>query len=388
MKQKNRAGRALCRLKAVILAMLTLWAVVVTAGSRTSREALSALQKSLPRQMLQWELGDYGGDDLLSPAVVMTLREVPLLLAARPAVAELWGQSEEAHPFEDLETAPMFPVEEVPVDVAPVEDNGVPAKTLIPSDPEGYTIFGQTCISNATDYDLEPESLRMPFAAALSATESGPQILIVHTHGSEAYTPVKTEGIVWSGDHRTTDSRYNVVRVGDEMAEVFGAAGIAVLHDRTLYDYPSYTGAYDRSLAAIENYLSQYPSIRFVLDVHRDAVEDTKGNQYKVISELQDGSAAAQLSLVVGSGGSGSPHPNWRENLKLAVAIQERILSEEQTLMRPILLRNIRYNQHVTTGSLLVEVGAAGNAPEEAVLAGRVFAQQMAALLKEMQQEI
>ena len=188
-------------------------------------------------------------------------------------------------------------------------------------------------------------------------------------------------GIVWSGDHRTTDSRYNVVRVGDEMAAVFGEAGISVLHDRTLYDYPSYSDAYDRALSAIQSYLVQYPSIRFILDVHRDAIADTEGNQYKVISDTGRGTAA-QLTLVVGSDGSGLTHPDWMENLRLAAALQEQTLEQYPTLMRPILLRNSRYNQHATAGSLLVEVGAAGNSPEEAALAGRLFAEQFSKVLQ------
>ena len=49
--------------------------------------------------------------------------------------------------------------------------------------------------------------------------------------------------------------------------------------------------------------------------------------------------------------------------------------------MRPLLLRNSRYNQHATTGSRLGEVGAAGNSPEEAALAGRIFAERMAEVL-------
>jgi stage II sporulation protein P len=221
--------------------------------------------------------------------------------------------------------------------------------------------------------------LQVPFAAEL--TEDAPQILIIHTHGSEAYTPAEDPDIVWSGDHRTTDSRYNVVKVGDEMAEVFSQAGISVLHDRTLYDYPSYTGAYDRSLAAIQSYLAQYPSIRFILDIHRDAIEDSSGVQYKAVSAVGE-ETAAQVSIVVGSDGSGLEHPNWLENLRLAVAIQEEVLAQYPTLMRPVLLRNSRYNQHATTGSLLVEVGAAGNSPEEAALAGRLFAEQMVAALE------
>ena len=167
------------------------------------------------------------------------------------------------------------------------------------------------------------------------------------------------------------------------MAEVFGEAGISVLHDRTLYDYPEYAGSYDRSLTAIDSYLKEYPSIRFVLDVHRDAIETADGGQVKVVSEIEGQGTAAQLSLVVGSDGGGLSHPDWMENLRLAVAIQEQALTDYPTLMRPLLLRNSRYNQHATTGSLLVEVGTAGNAPEEAELAARLFAAEMVTVLEE-----
>ena len=80
--------------------------------------------------------------------------------------------------------------------------------------------------------------------------------------------------------------------------------------------------------------------------------------------------------------GGGLSHPHWRENLKLASAIQSELLDENPSLMRPMLLRNSRYNQHATTGSLLVEVGAAGNSPEEAETAARLFAEGMVEVLK------
>ncbi|MCI8847844.1 MAG: stage II sporulation protein P, partial [Oscillibacter sp.] len=147
------------------------------------------------------------------------------------------------------------------------------------------------------------------------------------------------------------------------------------------YDYPSYSGAYDRSLASIQRYLEEYPTIQYILDVHRDAIEDGQGNQYKVVSELNDGRTAAQMSLVIGSDGSGLSHPNWLQNLRLAATLQNAVLEEHPSLMRPITLRNSRYNQHATTGSLLLEVGAAGNAPQEAILAGRLFAGKMAEIL-------
>ena len=135
-------------------------------------------------------------------------------------------------------------------------------------------------------------------------------------------------------------------------------------------------------MAAIQSYLAQYPSIQFILDIHRDAIADAQGNQYKVVSTIDGVGTAAQMTLVMGSDGSGLTHPNWMENLKLAVALQQDILTEYPTLMRPILLRNSRYNQHATVGSLLVEVGAAGNSPEEAALAGRLFAERMVEVLE------
>lgn len=382
MKRKmdllRRIGR---RLTAAVLAVGVLWAVAVTAGSATVSDAAAALWKAVPMGVLRWELGDLWARDGLSAATVLAIGESPLLLSARPAVAELWSADREETATQEPpeEGTVTEPVEETPLQAESHTDNGIPARTLVPTDPSGYTVCGRVYISNSTDYTLDPQELTETFDAEMSG--EGPQILILHSHGSEGYTPPAGEEVVWSGNLRTTDSRYNVVGVGDAMAEVFSAAGISVLHDRTLYDYPSYNEAYDRSLAAIQSYLAQYPSIRFILDVHRDAIEDADGNQYKVVSAVEGGTAA-QLTLVVGSDGGGLSHPNWKENLKLAVALQDTILQQYPTLMRPVLLRNSRYNQHAATGSLLVEVGAAGNSPDEAELAGRLFAQKMVEVLE------
>ena len=383
MKQRKPSARISRRLGAALLAAATLWAVSVTAGSTDAAGAWQSLKREVPLALLRWQLGDPGEQpDGLSAAAVLTLSQAPLLLSARQEISDLRQQAEE-----EPETPAPAPVTE-PVQEEPQEtpapagtDNGVPAKTLVPTDPSGYTVCGKVYISNSTKYTLSNEELLKPFGAEL--TGEAPQILILHSHGSEAYTPAADDGIVWSGECRTTDTRYNVVRMGDAMAEVFGQAGISVLHDRTLYDYPEYAGSYDRSLAAIDRYLKEYPSIRFVLDVHRDAIETSSGSQVKVISEIDGQGTASQLTLVVGSDGGGLSHPDWMENLRLAVAIQEQALTDYPTLMRPLLLRNSRYNQHATTGSLLVEVGTAGNAPEEAELAARLFAGEMVTVLNE-----
>ena len=62
--------------------------------------------------------------------------------------------------------------------------------------------------------------------------------------------------------------------------------------------------------------------------------------------------------LVIGTDGGGLEHPNWVENLKIAVKIQETANQMYPGLFRPIIVRNSRYNQHVSKGACIIEVGA------------------------------
>ena len=403
------------RAASVLLSLGALWTVSVTAGSENAASAAQALREAATRTAARLELGA-STESGLSTAALLALRQTPLLYSARDnprlfpeaepddapsdnatlddndAPSKSGDASGDETPNDNEtpsdneaptnETAPQAPIplQEAVQEPIPQVDNGVRARTLVPKSADGYAVCGRVYISSSRKAPLNVEALRDTFDAEL--TGEAPQILILHSHGSEAYTPAPGAQLVWWGDSRTTDFRYSVVKVGDEMASVFESAGISVLHDRTLYDYPDYSGSYDRSLAAIESYLAQYPSIHFILDVHRDYIADSAGNPYKVISEIEGKGTAAQLTLVMGSDGSGLSHPRWMENLKLAVAIQEQILSKYPTLMRPMLLRKSRYNQHATTGSLLVEVGAAGNSPEEALLSARLFAEEMTEVLQ------
>ena len=164
-------------------------------------------------------------------------------------------------------------------------------------------------------------------------------------------------------------------KVGDEIAAALSERGISVLHDRTLHDVPDYNDAYPHSLASVEDYMEKYPSLVFVLDVHRDAVSDADGNQYKLVSAEEP--HAAQMSFIMGNAYDG-----WQENLKLAIAIQQNLSADYPTLMRPITMLNYRYNQFVSPGAMLLEVGAAGNSLDEALYAARLFAQGFADTLQ------
>ena len=156
------------------------------------------------------------------------------------------------------------------------------------------------------------------------------------------------------------------------MKRVFEEMGLTVLHDETLYDYPSYNEAYTRSRSAVAAWLEQYPSIKIVLDVHRDALVADDGTVYKAVTTI-DGQPTAQVMLVMGTDDRGD-FPNWRENLALAFQIQKSMNTLYPTLARPITVRSSHYNQFLSTGSLLVEVGCHGNTLQEALNGARLFA--------------
>lgn len=374
--QKKRIGRMLCSLS---LAAATLWGVSVTAPAQDARSALIALRRGgeLGVLLLKWERGG-AETDAFSVPVSLALRMTPLLREGEDEIAQAWSAELEQPPADSGDDADAAQDNEentvlsqpVTTGELKVTENGVTARTLKPSDPSGYTVLGNVYINNGSDAALDASMLAGPYAAALG--ETGPQVLIIHTHATESYTMPAGSEYEASDTFRTTDTRCNMVRIGDEMEQVLTAAGIGVVHDRSLYDYPSYSGSYDRSLKAIEGYLEKYPTISFVLDVHRDAVQDANGNQFKLL--CGEDKNAAQLEFVIGSNGGGLSHDLWRENLKLACAVQETLHADYPTLMRPITVRNSRYNQFKTTGSLLVEVGTAGNSLEEAVNAARLFA--------------
>ena len=255
-------------------------------------------------------------------------------------------------------------------------------KTLLPVSADGYDAAQGVYIENRPGLPLDVAALASA-QLELTLPEEGPQVLIMHTHGSEAYTPDGEDVYTPSGECRTTDQTHSVVRVGEEIAQVLTEMGLSVIHDTELYDYPEYNGSYDRSLAAVETYLERYPTIKVVMDVHRDALIGEDGTIYKPITTI-NGEKCAQVMLVMGSDAKYT-HPEWQQNLSLAVKIQKEMNTLWPTLARPIGLRENRYNQQLTTGSLLVEVGSHGNTLQEALAAARMFARAAGAVLLEQE---
>ncbi len=229
-----------------------------------------------------------------------------------------------------------------------------------------YTdIYNTTQIDNQSKYTLTEEMMKPDVEI-----ENKKDILIYHTHTCESYTPCETYNYQMTGNYRTTDSNYNVVRVGAELTTYLNKKGFNVTHNGTYHDYPSYSGSYDRSLQTAKDLLDGKDT-NIVIDLHRDAMGngDTYGPTIMV-----NGQRVAQLMFVIGTDGGGLEHVNWIQNLKIAIKIQETANQMYPGLFRPIILRNSRYNQHIAKGASIIEVGATANTLEECLLSMQCLA--------------
>lgn len=181
-----------------------------------------------------------------------------------------------------------------------------------------------------------------------------------------------------TGNYRTTDLNYSVARVGTELTNYLKEKGFNVTHNTTYHDYPAYSGSYARSLNTLEGLL-EGKNTQLVFDLHRDAVGSS--NEYAPTIKIND-NYVAQIMFVIGTNGGGLEHPNWVQNLKMAVKIQEKANEMYPGLFRPIIIRNSRYNQHLTNGSSIIEVGATGNTMEQCILSMQCLANVLAEICK------
>ncbi len=260
---------------------------------------------------------------------------------------------------------------QVPTTTAPEEEETLPP----PTEPEKtLPVFSAADaelveVNNSSGCDADIEAfLQQPLSWDL--TVQAPSVLILHTHGTESY--VNTENYQQTSPYRTQDPAYNMISIGQAVADKLSAGGLQVLHDTTAHDYPSYNGSYTHARESIQRYLEEYPSIRLVLDLHRDSMEDSSGKQISATVAYAD-QRAAQLMLVMGTDGAGFEHPAWQENMALAVKLHAQMEKLCPGICRPISLRAQRFNQDLSPGALLVEVGAAGNTRQEALAAAEVL---------------
>lgn len=240
---------------------------------------------------------------------------------------------------------------------------------------------GDGKINNETSYTISANDLNSTPAFKLSGKKSDPQVLIFHSHATESYAPTKKFSFPHTSEDRTTDSDYNMVRIGKELKGNLEKKGIKCVHITDLFDYPEYNNSYARSAKKVLEVLKNNPSIKIVLDLHRDSIINSEGVKTKLTTVI-DGEKVAQVMLVVGTDELGLTHDNWRTNLKFATHFQKFLLSENENFARPINLRTSRFNGHTAPGAVIVEVGTGGNTIEEALATTKYIASALENLIK------
>lgn len=215
------------------------------------------------------------------------------------------------------------------------------------------TASSLTEIKNQTNISVDADNL-VNEQLYFEKENKKPKVLIIHTHTTESYLE----------EDRSLDENKNMIAVGKVLKDCLEGNGVTVIHDTTVHDYPTYSGAYNRSAATTKNMLEANPDINIVLDVHRDAIATNDNSKLSLVTKIK-GENVAQLMFVVGTDAQLS-HNKWRENMKLALKLQRKANEIYPTLMRPINLREQRFNQQLSQGSIILEVGTNGNSIDEA----------------------
>lgn len=238
-------------------------------------------------------------------------------------------------------------------------DTNVTTEVIPNNVPNKYTDdYNGVEIKNGTNYNLTEDILNCD-----NLDFNKKDIMIFHTHTCESYTPTEQYSYEETGTFRSTDLNYSVAKVGDVLTEQLQSYGFNVVHDKTYHDYPAYSGSYGRSEATVKNLLNSHAGTDIIIDLHRDAIGDTS---YAPSVKIGD-EVVSQLMFVIGTDGGGLEHPNWKENLKFAIKVQEKANELYPGLFRPILLRNSRYNQQLGKAACIIEVGATGNTLEQSM---------------------
>ena len=230
------------------------------------------------------------------------------------------------------------------------------------SNQTSYPVSAADCLHSA--YPIPAPSVATANTAD-DTSAAAPLVLILHTHGTEAYAPDGAASVPADYTYRTEDTAENVVSVGAVLAETLRAAGIPVLHCTEMFDAASYNDSYPNAAAYIRRTVAAYPSIAYIFDVHRDALAASDGSMLRPITAIGE-EVCAQVMSVVGTDDAGGDHPDWRDNLTVAVQLQKRLNDTYPALARPINLRSATFNAQYAKGSLLLEIGAAGNSVAEA----------------------
>lgn len=237
-------------------------------------------------------------------------------------------------------------------------------------------------VKNATDLSIDLGGYLHADLPFEYEDTSEPQVLIVHTHATESYMSEDLGYYYESFYPRDTDDNYNVVRVGKAITEKLEQSGISVIHCTEHHDEPQYLGAYDNSAESINYYLNEYPSIKIVLDIHRDSITTDEGEKIKP-TFVYNNKKAAQIMIMCGNDNYGYyDFPDWEQNMSLAVKLQSTAETKFPGMTRPLYFGNFMYNMNLAPGSLLIEIGTDANTLDEAVYSGEMLGEVITDVLK------
>lgn len=295
-----------------------------------------------------------------------------------PSSGETVAKPRPATPESDI-PVPALPIPEPETDAPPANEGVVPIPvTEVLSKDLSSRSAGGLGLINETPYTPELSVLAQtdPVIDRYGALESiygkdCPAVLILHTHGTEAFADQAETG------YHTTDRERSILQVGKALSEVLTEKGIGVIHCTELFDEGAFDMAYYNAAHYIRETLAAHPSIRYILDIHRDAITNGDGMGIRPLS-VEGDTEYAQLMFVVGTDHGGSGHTEWETNLALAARLQSSIHESHPTLMRDINLRSASFNAQYAPGALLIEAGAACSALEEAVRSIRLFGEALA----------
>lgn len=235
------------------------------------------------------------------------------------------------------------------------------------------TAYSKVKIKNQTTYNLTEEILKPDIII------ENKNIVLFHTHSCESYTSSEKYAYTPTGNFRTTDLNFTVTKVGTELESYLKQYNYNVIHNTDYHDYPAYNGSYTRSLSTVENILKTNQS-DIIIDIHRDAIGSR--SDYAPTVKIGDIDEAAQLMFVIGTNEGGLWHPNWNQNLKFAIKIQEKAEEMYPGLFKPIMVTKSRYNQHTGKYASIIEVGATGNTLEQCLTSMKYLAKVMDEVLK------
>jgi len=244
-------------------------------------------------------------------------------------------------------------------------------------------VFGSLAVHNVS-VTQQARNMAQDLAAPidLAIDKNLPAVLIYHTHTTEGFEILNRDWYATGWSSRTANSYRNIVRVGEAIAQMLERAGFVVIHDTTVFDVP-FAGAYERSRAAVRDWLERYPSIQVTIDVHRDAIHRSNGDRIRPVAEIM-GKQAAQVMLIAGvHEGDMSPFANWETNLALAARLHVFAQERHPGLMKPLFFAPRRYNMDLAPFALFFEVGADANTLQEAVFSGKLIGDALAAMLED-----